>query len=298
MASRSRYPSFVTLPPEAPENVRTIYDFFCSRFSMVTPGEWEKRFSEGVVLQNGKPLSVDAPFLASRIVQYYREVESEPDVPKDYAVLDEAGDWLAADKPHGLPVVPSGPYVRNTLLHCLRDEFDNPDLTPLHRLDRDTAGVVLFSKTPNSRGPLGMLFESGKIQKEYLACVALSKDSPEGDFSVENRMETGESIFKMRIALLGKANARTTVFFESSKSKTVKGQARVRIRPWTGKKHQIRLHLASMGCPIVGDPIYGVESREFPLQLLARSLKFIHPVSGKEHQIRTGKRLKSLDFKP
>ena len=186
-----------------------------------------------------------------------------------------------ADKPAFLPVVPAGGYVKETLLARLQAETGIEDLVPLHRLDRETAGLVLFSVDPSTRAAYAGLFSGERIRKTYEALAVAATEPALREWRVENRLESGEPFFRMAI-VPGAPNARSTIRLLAWKD----GRGRFEIRPETGKKHQIRLHMLAIGYPILNDRLYpellpeGPPDHAHPLQLLAKRLEFVDPVSG------------------
>ena len=198
-------------------------------------------------------------------------------------MLFRSGHIVVADKPHFLPVTPAGGFVTETLLARLVCRFDNPDLVPLHRIDRATAGLVLFSANPRSRTRYQALFRERRIDKHY---EALAPALPGIAFPLirTSRLERGEPFFRMR-EVEGTPNAETRV------DVIERGNAawRYALTPVTGKKHQLRVHMAALGAPIANDLIYpvlrtGMEDHSRPLKLLAKSLAFVDPLSGVERR--------------
>ncbi len=232
-----------------------------------------------VTLSDGSPLREDAPYRHGLFVFYRKEVPLEPAPIEEAAVVFRDDDIMVVDKPHGMPVTPAGDYVERSLLVRLQRMTALPDLSPLHRLDRETAGLVLFSINPASRGHYHRLFAEGTIEREYIATGHIETTSSECHWRVENRLESGEPWFRQQI-VEGPVNAVTDIELTSRQRKF----AKFRLMPKTGKKHQLRVHMASIGYPIAGDPFYPVIRKkredEPGLQLLARRLSFVDPLSG------------------
>jgi tRNA pseudouridine32 synthase/23S rRNA pseudouridine746 synthase len=231
---------------------------------------------------NGVPISATTPYIPSRRIFYFREVENEPVIPFAETILFQNDELLVACKPHFLPVIPGGRFVNECLLNRLRARTGITDLAPLHRIDRETAGLVIFSVNRKTRGLYHELFMHGKVEKTYLARAELMQAPQATQWTVENRIVRGEPRFRMKI-VPGIANARSTIQLLE-----VQGdRAQFRLNPVTGKTHQLRLHMSSLGFKIVNDRVYPdlqpeqVDDFDRPLQLLAQRLHFHDPVTGK-----------------
>lgn len=242
---------------------------------------WQEKMASGEVLdERGRAYGVDTPYRAGAFVYFYRVPAPEVPVPFEMDVLYADERIVVVDKPHFLATIPRGRHVTETATVRLRRLLDNPDITPAHRLDRATAGVLLFTTAPAYRRPYQDLFATGAAIKEYeaLAGYDAALSFPR---TIESRIvkehgvmiareEPGEPNSETYVELIGRAG----------------DGARYRLVPRTGKTHQLRLHLSSAGIPIVGDPYYptftSVAADDFgsPLQLLARSLTFDDPFSG------------------
>ena len=198
-------------------------------------------------------------------------------------VLYQDDHILVADKPHFLPVIPSGKFLHETLLVRLRKQRATEALVPIHRLDRETAGVVLFSLNPKTRGHYTSLFRNRQVRKVYEALAPTLKDS---SFPIirRSRMVQGEPFFRMKEAP-GEANSETCISVISNLGSLTLYQ----LLPRTGKKHQLRLHLAALGIPIINDKLYPAvtpsDDSDFsrPLKLLAKSISFQDPLTGRQH---------------
>lgn len=308
----SSYPSVVTLPEFNTNSNPLVLDFLCSRFPGISRDVWSKRVEQGKVLDgNSTPVTLKSLCLPHGKIYYFREVDSEPVIPFKESIIFQNSHLLVADKPHFLPVTPGGSYVNHTLLNRLKTTTGISDLVPVHRIDRETAGVVLFSVEKSSRGIYQKLFMDGKIRKTYMALThwpadargqeswpVISQNCPlkrEGyiikrgdlltencDWIIEKRVVKGDPWFRMRIDEDGAVNSTTRVEILDLKGDT----ALLRLFPETGKKHQLRLHLSSVGCPIINDHLYpellprSLPDFDHPLQLLAQRLEFTDPVSG------------------
>jgi tRNA pseudouridine32 synthase / 23S rRNA pseudouridine746 synthase len=214
-------------------------------------------------------------------VYLYRELRDEVPVPFDIPILHRDDDIVVVDKPHFLATMPRGRHVAQTALVRLRRELDLPELSPAHRLDRLTAGVLLFTARRVLRGRYQTLFARGEVRKAYLARAAVNPD-------VELPAVVRSRIIKRRSHLQaveepGEPNAETLVELMSA-------DGLYQLTPRTGRTHQLRVHMASLGVPIFGDPLYpnvvDVPAVDFsrPLQLLALSIEFEDPVSGRQRE--------------
>ena len=259
----------------------TVLEALCARFPRVPPSTWRDRFARGRVLDAaGNPLAVSAEYRAGKEIQYFREVPDEAPIPVTETVLYADPHLVVADKPHFLPVAPTGSWVREPLLTRLVRRLGNPALVPLHRIDRDTAGLVLFSSDPSSRGAYQALFRERRIRKEYLA---LAPPLPRLSFPHvhRSRLERGEPFFRMREAPGGQDS-------ETIVDVMARGEGAwcYRLQPVTGRKHQLRVHMAALGAPILNDRLYpvlrgqGPDDLECPLQLFASALVFTDPLTG------------------
>jgi tRNA pseudouridine32 synthase/23S rRNA pseudouridine746 synthase len=268
----------------------TVLDALCAHFPRVAAATWRDRFLRGRVLDaEGRPLDVSAAYRCGTEVQYFREVAEEPVVPFVETVVHADAHLVVVDKPHFLPVAPTGAWVRETLLTRLVQRFDNPDLVPLHRIDRETSGLVMFSANAGSRSRYQALFRERRIRKDY---VALAPPLPELAFPCvrRSRLERGEPFFRMR-EVPGVANSETVIDVLSRDA----GTWRYQLEPVTGRKHQLRVHMAALGAPIVHDRCYpdlreqAADDPARPLQLFARALAFDDPLTGAPRRFSTGR---------
>jgi len=296
MGRRARYPERMTHVPPAIDGLRasrlqlppgpwrTVLEALCARFPAIDRARWLDRMARGRVLDaGGHAITFESAFRAGAEIHYYREVADEPRIPFAETVLFADEHIVVVDKPHFLPVTPAGGFVTETLLARLLRRFDNPDLVPLHRIDRATAGLVLFSANPHSRTRYQGLFRERRIDKHY---EALAPALPGTTFPLtcRSRLERGEPFFRMR-ETDGEPNTETRIDVIDEDE----GTWRYALTPVTGKKHQLRVHMAALGAPIVNDLIYPVlrterEDYSRPLQLLAKSLAFVDPLSGVERR--------------
>ncbi len=282
----------------------TVLDCLCARFPAIAREVWIARFARGLVLDAaGAALAVDVPYRCGAEVGYFREVVDEPAIPFEETILHADVDLVVADKPHFLPVMPAGRFVRETLLARLVRRLGNPDLVPLHRIDRDTAGLVLFSANPATRAAYQDLFRLRRIDKGYEAMApALLALERESVLVRRSRLVRGEPFFRMREAAADEAGAANS---ETRVEVLERGEAgwRYALTPVTGRKHQLRVHMAALGAPILDDPLYPVlreradDDYSRPLQLLAKSLAFVDPLSGRARRFDSGRRLQACSPK-
>ena len=281
-------PSRLQLPPGA---WSTVLDALCAHFPAVDRTQWLDRFARRRVLDaNGRPLDVETPYRVGLEVQYFREVLDEPRVEGEVVLVHVDPHLVVADKPHFLPVMPSGRFVRETLLARLVERLDNPQLVPLHRIDRDTAGLVMFSAHPASRARYSALFASRRIEKHYEA-VAPALPGMEFPHVRSSRLERGEPFFRMR-ETEGPPNASSHIDVLARGD----GLWRYALMPISGRKHQLRVHMAALGAPIANDRLYpelsaAEDDPERSLRLLARRLAFVDPLDGTAREFVSGRAL-------
>lgn len=263
----------------------SVFDALCDCFPAIEPEQWRNRIARGRVLDgSGAAITMDTPYRPGLRIHYYREVADETPIPFDEAVLHVDEHLVVADKPHFLPVIPAGGFVEQTLLRRLMRRLGNPQLVPLHRIDRATAGLVLFSANPASRAAYQALFRERRIDKHY---EALAAPLPEQVFPLwrRSRIVRGEPFFRMR-EVAGEPNSETLV------EVVERGAAswRYHLQPVTGRKHQLRVHMAALGAPILHDRFYpelaepAPDDHRHPLKLLARELAFVDPLSGESRR--------------
>ena len=288
--------SFLTLPLHPVPG--SVLDFLIETFPHVPAAEWRRRIADGLVsFDDGRVITETTRCVSGARIRYFRSVEDEPRAQASEEILDEDAHRLVADKPHGMPTTPGGDYLRRSLLYRLIERTGREDLHPVHRLDRETAGVVLFAKGKAAASAYGRLFGEHRVAKEYLALARVEREPGRSVWTVETRLVAGEPFFRMRIAEGGAVNARTLVHLIEHRGRT----GLFRLFPKTGKKHQLRVHLASLGFPILNDRYYPVlePERPFdaerPLQLLASRLSLVDPWTGREMTWRSRRRLVSGD---
>ena len=321
-------PAELTPNKTAPNNTApaTIADYLIARFYPNDPQIIHARFNTGEVrLDDGTILTGDSPYMPGERIWYFRELADEPQLPADMPVLYEDEHVLAIDKPHFLPTTPRGSYIAQTALTKLRVREQNPLLIPIHRLDRPTAGVLLFAKTVDARRPFQMMFQYRQVSKTYRAVAPVPADAAAEQALSAEGLQVRSHIQKIRDQLQVQQlseqecavqsvepNTLTTVKIlrtftpsaqavegwraESTLNKK-REWALYDLAPHTGKTHQLRAHLNLLGSPILGDVLYpqvlpdGPDRPEYPLQLLAYSLHFEHPITGKPVDIYSGRSL-------
>ena len=255
--------------------------FLVARYPQISAAQWLDRMARGEVVDGeGAVLGPDSAYRRGMRIFYYRELERETPIPFQEAILFQDEHLVVVDKPHFLPMTPGGRFVQETLLTRLKKNLDCAELTPIHRLDRETAGVVIFSRQVASRGAYQSLFQRREVHKTYeaLAPALAERDFP---FTYRSRMVEGTQFFLMREEE-GEPNSETVIDVIERR-----GELNLyRLQPHTGRKHQLRVHLAAMGIPIVNDAFYPValpckeDDMSQPLQLLARAIDFTDPLSG------------------
>ena len=261
----------------------TVLDCLCEHFRAISREQWLDRIARSRVLDaNGAPISLQLAYKEGLRIHYFREVPNETPIPVQETILYADEHLVVADKPHFLPVTPAGEYVEQTLLRRLIRTLDSPHLVPLHRIDRHTAGLVLFSANPDSRSAYQSLFPTRKIYKRY---EAIARPLPDLELPRvhKSRLVEGEPFFRMQEGP-GASNTETLVEVCEKSAEWW----RYALYPVTGKKHQLRVHMAALGAGICNDPFYpdvikdAVDDYANPLKLLAQSLRFTDPLSGEE----------------
>jgi len=274
--------SRVYLP--ADQSHLNLLQFFIAQFPHIAKEEWESRFAEGLILNlEGDVLAADAPYQSNTHLLYFRRLAREPEIPFEEQILYQDEHILVADKPHFLPVTPSGLYLHQTLLNRLKKRTGIQTLSPIHRIDRDTAGLVIFSVKPEERAQYQNLFRDRKVTKVYEAIAPFSEElSTQFPMTYESRIEESEHFLQME-EIKGEPNTDTLIELLE-----IKGQwARYQLTPGSGKKHQLRCHLNALDIPIKFDQIYPVLTpyQEYdldfskPLQLLAKQISFKDPIT-------------------
>lgn len=274
-------PSRVFLP--AGPSYVNVLDFFVAQFPHIAAAEWEQRFADGLILDvEGTPLSANDSYQPNTHLLYYRRLAREPEIPFEEKIVFQDDHLVVADKPHFLPVTPSGLYLHQTLLNRLKKKTHIQTLSPIHRIDRDTAGLVIFSVNPSERAQYQNLFRDRAVIKVYEA-IARSNSNliSRLPMTYQSRLVESEHFLQMH-EVEGEPNSDTVIeLIETNGS-----WAKYRLIPGSGKKHQLRCHLNALGVPIQNDQMYPVLTpyQEYdldftkPLQLLAKEMMFNDPI--------------------
>jgi tRNA pseudouridine32 synthase/23S rRNA pseudouridine746 synthase len=267
------------------------------RFPRIGADVWAERLRRGLVTDGqGRPLGVEAVCEPRQRIGYFREVPKEPAGP-EIEILHVDEHLIVVDKPHFLPVTPSGEFVRRCALYQAERRLGLSGLAPAHRLDRHTAGLVLLVRNQEDRGLYARLFATGRIGRRYQAIGRLDRELESDRWVVTSRIEGGEPFFCMREVRGGEPNAETEIELVADHREPGErtGWGTFSLHPRTGKKHQLRLHLASIGCPIAGDRLYPGLRPELsdegipPLALVATELRFEDPVTFEERRFVSGR---------
>jgi tRNA pseudouridine32 synthase/23S rRNA pseudouridine746 synthase len=272
-------------------------DFLVQRFPAIPCEQWIGRMQRGEVVDaNGKSVAPDQLYPGPGRLYYYRSIEDEPAIPFTEDILFRDEHLLVVDKPHFLPVTPGGRYLNETLLVRLKQQLGIDALQPLHRIDRETAGLVLFSLQGRDRAAYHALFSERTVSKEYEA-VAPYDPALSLPLMRESRVEPGEPFFLTR-EVPGTPNAQTHVAL----TETTGPWARYALKPVTGYRHQLRVHMAALGLPIRHDAFYPqitrgadeADDHARPLQLLARAIAFTDPITGQQRRFESARKLLPL----
>lgn len=274
-------PSYLWLPEgQWPD----MLAFLVAYYPAVSEASWRERMARGDVVDgDGRPLRPSSPYRRGMRIFYYRELEfKETPIPFQEEILFQDEHIVVVDKPHFLPMIPTGRFLHETLLVRLKKTLGIEELTPIHRLDRETAGVVVFSSNIATRGRYQSMFQQRVVQKEYEA-LAPRLHGREFPFTYRSRMVDGDKFFTMKEEA-GEPNSETVI--DVAEHGYAGGDATLyRLWPHTGRQHQLRLHLASLGVPIVNDAFYPValpckqDDVSQPLKLLARAISFPDPLT-------------------
>ena len=247
-------PSHVGLPSGT---WATYLDFLSERFPAQPRAEWARRMRSGKVLDDsGQAMDEHRPYRGKGRLYYYRDCPAEPVQPVDVPVLHRDEHLLVVDKPHRMPVVPSGKYLQQSLLVRLKRTLGLDSLVPIHRIDRDTAGLVMFSLQPRTRDAYHALFRQHRIHKTYEA-VAAWRAELALPLTRRSRIVRGEH-FLQQCERPGTPNAETRIALQ----RRMDALALYRLHPVTGQRHQLRVHMTALGAAIAGDGIYPVLTPE------------------------------------
>jgi tRNA pseudouridine32 synthase / 23S rRNA pseudouridine746 synthase len=287
-------PSCVALPLRPAGDMRwpTLLDFLAERLPSVDRDGWRRRLTAGDVLDEaGQPADADSPYLGGGRLYYWRALDDEPAIPFQATVLFRDAHLLVVDKPHFLPVTPTGRFVQQSLLVRLKQSTGLDALSPIHRIDRETAGLVLFSVRPQDRAAYQALFRERAVGKVYEAVAPFDAKVNLPRVHRSRMAEDPESFFRMN-ETGGETNSETAITLLEQRG----AWARYRLEPVTGKRHQLRVHMAALGLPLAGDQFYPRvlrgpdEAEDFadPLRLLARGIAFTDPVTGETRRFESG----------
>lgn len=273
-------PSVITLPVG---DWLLIIDFLMDRFNAIPRDQWHARMQNNLVMdENGQAVHSDRPYQSHLKIYYYRALENEAPIPFEEKIVFQDEHIIVADKPHFLPVMPAGIYLQETLLVRLKRKTGIEPLVPMHRIDRETAGLVVFVIKPETRGAYQSLFLSKSVEKCYQAIAPYRSDLV-FPITYQSRLQESKNFMQME-AVEGEPNSETQIQILEHRH----GLARYQLKPITGKKHQLRAHMAALGIPILNDLIYPVhraadeENFDKPLQLLAQRIAFVDPITGQE----------------
>ncbi|MEO7599436.1 MAG: pseudouridine synthase [Opitutus sp.] len=286
-------PSWIVLPAGPWE---TIANFLVQRFPGISSVVWQARIEAGEVVDAaGVAIDSRRRYEPGLKIFYYRAIEAEPRIPFEETILFQDDALVVADKPHFLPVIPSGRYLQETLLVRLKRRLNIDTLTPIHRIDRETAGLVVFTVQPKTRSAYQNLFLARAIQKTYIATAPWRTDLAFPRTHRSRLMENPDRFMQVR-EVPGEPNSETQI--EVIEQRGV--WATYRVNLMTGKKHQIRAHFAALGIPIRHDRIYpnhlpeNTDDFSNPLQLLAQSIVFRDPLTGEERAFTSRRTLETL----
>ncbi len=286
----------------------TAIDFLCARFPAIQRERWLQRFDAGRVLNAiGQPIAPAQGLLGESHLLYFREVSDEPTLPFRAQIIFQDDHLVVADKPHFMPVTPGGQYVQQSLLVQLKQQLNLPELSPIHRIDRETAGLVMFSVRAQDRDAYQALFRLRQVEKTYEAIAGVPESSPlRLEFPLTHKSMMVEDAQFFRMCELATDEIQVGEPFNSetwmdcverldgrdSAMQTIipstPALARYVLKPITGQRHQLRVHMNALGLPLVGDQFYPVVKRaadalddfSSPLQLLAKTIAFNDPLTG------------------
>ena len=272
----------------------TVLDFLLERMPEISRDEWLHRFANDLVL-NEEAQSVQATqaYTPHTKLYYYRHIANEPVLPQKSSIVFEDEHLIVADKPHFMPVTPAGRYVQQSLLVQLKHLTGHDDLVPLHRIDRETAGLVMFGKRRQDRDAYHALFRDKEMHKVYEAVAAFNPALTLPRVHI-SRLQPDELFFRTQ-EVDGEPNSETRI----SLLKVEGARALYQLEPVSGKRHQLRVHMMALGLPLEGDQFYptvlrGPDAEEDfsnPLQLLAKSVAFTDPVTGEAREFHSALRL-------
>ncbi|MBX3610982.1 MAG: pseudouridine synthase [Hydrogenophaga sp.] len=288
-------PSCVAVPTLKPLPWASVLQFLSERLPVIDAAGWARRLAQGDVLDDdARPVAADAACVPGARLYYWRQLDHEPAFPFEPDVLFQDDHLLVADKPPFMPVTPTGRYVQHSLMVWLKRHTGIHTLNPVHRIDRETAGLVVFNLRPKERNAYHALFRDRAVHKVYEAIAPLCADQTWPLVRRSRIEEDVEAFFRM-VETEGEPNSETRIDLIERHGEW----ARYRLEPITGKRHQLRVHLNALGAPIAGDRFYPTvrdgpmhtEDHTSPLQLLAQQIAFDDPVTGHPRQFQSRRSL-------
>ena len=298
-------PSNTTLP---------AIEFLATKFSTISLAQWQQRFEAGEILNAiGRVMSPQDSLIRESHLHYYRRIEDEPELPFKAQIIFQDHHLVVADKPHFMPVTPGGRYVQQSLLVQLKQQLNLPELSPVHRIDRETAGLVLFSVRAQDRNAYQAMFRLREVEKTYEGIAGAPETSnqyPTFPRTHKSMMVEDTQFFRMREVATHEypdaANYNSETWIDCierlevndaarpTSETTPKSLARYLLKPITGQRHQLRVHMNALGLPLLGDQFYPVvkhrakepdkpdkpDDFNSPLQLLAKTIRFQDPLTG------------------
>ncbi|MBW0104192.1 pseudouridine synthase [Pseudonocardia sp. KRD291] len=278
----------------------TMRAHLLDRLPRVDPARLDEMLAGGEIVGTEGPLRPDSPFAPGTFLWLHRDLPDEVTVPFEIGIVHRDDDVLVVDKPHFLATIPRGRHVLETALVRLRRQLDLPALSPAHRLDRATAGLLLLVVRPELRGAYQTMFAKRRVAKTYEA-IAPYPPSLELPRTVRSRIVKERGVFQA-VTEDGPVNAETLVELDGHRDgPDGSALARYRLTPYTGRTHQLRVHMSGLGVPILGDDFYPdlrerpLSDFDRPLQLLARTLEFTDPVSGELRRFSSRRTLQAWD---
>ncbi|MET9963276.1 RluA family pseudouridine synthase [Streptomyces sp. NPDC006326] len=291
-------PVRLRLPADPDGQWQDLGSYLAARYAGTRGAGSVARLLEGgrVLGAGGRVLRAQDPYEPGAYLWFHRDMDPEPAVPFGLRVVHRDAHLLVVDKPHFLATTPRGSHITQTALARLREELGLPQLSPVHRLDRLTAGLVMFSIRPEDRGPYQQLFQQRRVHKQY---EALARHDPAVDLprTVRSHIEKIRGVIAATEVPGAEPNAESLIELTATRG----GLGRYRLTPHTGRTHQLRVHMNGLGLPILGDPVYpqvtdpAPDDYRRPLQLLARTLSFTDPVTGAPHRFESTLTLQAWD---
>jgi len=273
----------------------TVLEYLVARMPHISRETWTERLlSQSVLNADGEPVPLTQPYMPLTRLFYFRHIADEPQLPEQARIVFEDDHLLVADKPHFMPVTPGGRYVQQSLLVQLKTLTGRDDLVPLHRIDRETAGLVLLGKRPADRDAYHALFRRQHIHKTYHAVAPFRADLT-WPRTHTSRLVAGEPFYRMQEGP-GAPNSETRISLLRSDG----SRALYQLEPVSGKRHQLRVHMLALGLPLEGDQLYPEllrrpdvpEDTSHALQLLAQRISFTDPVTGAERMFESERSLR------